>query len=344
MRLRLQNLYTGYFALVMGTEIVSIAMLLYGHRVLSDLLWWIGLCGYLALWLAYGARLLMWPHRVWADLSNPGTAFGFFTIVAASNVLAVRFLFGHEVLWAIILGCIGLSCWAVLFYAILTILILGPAIRLSAVNGGWLIAIVAEESIATLAAAMITAIPSWANGLFLVGLTFWAMGVMLYVVFIGLIMDRLLFQRVMANDLQPPYWINMGATAITVLASSRLLLISPPVPILITVRPFLEGITIVLWAWGTWWIPLLIILGLWKYIRDREPVAYHPSQWSIVFPLGMYATATTTMARIHGFELLHSVGALFIWVGFGAWTLVAGLALRQMSTTRHRSGVGENNS
>ena len=340
MRSQLQNLYTGYFALVMGTEIVSIAMLLYGHIIVSKLLWWVGCCCYLGLWLAYGVRLLMWPRRMWADLSNPGTAFGFFTIVAASNVLAVRFLFGHRVLWAIVLGCVGLGCWAVLFYAILTILILGPAIRLSSVNGGWLIAIVAEESIATLAAAMITTIPSWASGLFLVGLTFWAMGVMLYVVFIGLIMDRLLFQRVMSDDLQPPYWINMGATAITVLASSRLLLISPPLPILTTVRPFLEGITIVLWAWGTWWIPLLIILGLWKYIRDRDPVVYHPSQWSIVFPLGMYATATTTMARIHGFELLHAIGAFFVWVGFGAWVLVVVLALMQIRAPRGRRHLG----
>ncbi len=36
-------------------------------------------------------------------------------------------------------------------------------------------------------------------------------------------------------------------------------------------------------AFGTWWIPLLIILGLWRYIRRHWPVTYEPALWSVVF-------------------------------------------------------------
>lgn len=318
----------------MATGIVSTVLSLYHHQWLSDVLMAVAILLYLVLWYSYVARSIKAPRDMWRDLSNPATAFGFFTIVAGSNVLAVRFIFADWVGLSMVLGTIALVAWAVLFYTVMTVLITGPAIELSSVNGGWLIAIVAEQSIATYLAAMIDIMPHHVDVLFLLATTFWAMGLMFYVVFIGLIINRLLFQRVSFDDLQPPYWINMGATAITVLASSRLLSIHVHAQILLTLRPFLEGVTLMLWAWGSWWIPLLVILGVWKYWRGREKIGYHPSQWSIVFPLGMYATATTTMSRIHGFGLLLWVGTGFLWVGLGAWILVAGLAVQQFAARR----------
>ncbi len=330
------SFYPGYFAAVMATGIVSTALFLYHRQELSDALMVVTMALYLFLWYRYVARFIKAPSDMWADLTNPATAFGFFTIVAGSNVLGVRFVFAGWVTPSVVLGAIALVVWMVLFYTVMTVLIIGPAVELSSVNGGWLIAVVAEQSIATYLAAMIDVVPHHVEVLFLLSSTFWAMGLMFYVIFIGLIIDRLLFQRVSFNDLQPPYWINMGATAITVLASSRLLSIHVHAQIFLTLRPFLEGVTLMLWAWGSWWIPLLVILGVWKYWRGSEKVEYHPSQWSIVFPLGMYAAATTTMSKIHGFKPLHWVGGEFLWIALGAWILVAALAARQFSTRSHR--------
>lgn len=311
----------------MATGIVSTALFIYKHIWLSDILLAIGSGLYVLLWVVYLERAWRAPRKIWHDLTNPASTFGFFTIVAGSNVLAVRFLFQHWVLAAKILGAIGIIFWAALFYTVMTVLITGPAVKKSDVNGGWLIAIVAEESIATYLAAMVDVDPHRAPLLFIISATFWAMGLILYVIFIGLIMNRLIFQTVSLTALQPPYWINMGATAITVLASSRLLAIHTQVPMLLTLRPFLAGVTLMMWAWGTWWIPLLVILGLWKYGHGHEPIAYHPSQWSIVFPIGMYATATTTMAKIHGFHPVHWLGQVFLWIGLGSWIVVALLAV-----------------
>lgn len=319
--------YPGYFAAVMATGILSTALHLYHQVALSDGLMAVAILAYLGLAYVYGRRAVRAPQNMWQDLKDPSRAFGFFTIVAGSNVLAVRVLLADWMGAAVVLGAVGLLVWAVLFYTIMTVLITGPAIDVTAVNGGWLIAIVAEQSIATLLASLVDALPQHAAALFLLSTTFWAMGLIFYVVFIGLIMNRLIFQRVGFGDLQPPYWINMGAAAITVLASSRLLSVHVQAPILLTLRPFLEGVTLMLWAWGSWWIPLLLILGVWKYWWGREPIRYHPSQWSIVFPLGMYATATTTMAHIHGFGLLHGIGAAFVWVALGAWLFVSSLGL-----------------
>lgn len=223
--------YPGYFAAVMATGILSTALHLYHQAAWSDGLMAVAILAYLGLAYVYGRRAVRAPQDMWQDLKDPSRAFGFFTIVAGSNVLAVRVLLADWMGAAVVLGAVALLVWAVLFYTIMTVLITGPAIDVTAVNGGWLIAIVAEQSIATLLASLVDALPQHAAALFLLSTTFWAMGLIFYVVFIGLIMNRLIFQRVGFGDLQPPYWINMGAAAITVLASSRLLSVHVQAPI-----------------------------------------------------------------------------------------------------------------
>ena len=50
---------------------------------------------------------------------------------------------------------------------------------------------------------------------------------------------------------------------------------------------------------------------------------YHPSLWSVVFPLGMYATAVQLLTHIPGLEFLAAIGPACTWVAFAAWALVA---------------------
>jgi hypothetical protein len=47
----------------------------------------------------------------------------------------------------------------------------------------------------------------------------------------------------------------MGAAAISTNAGSTLLLTGSGMTSLHSMRPFIEGVTLVLWAWATWWIP-----------------------------------------------------------------------------------------
>ena len=58
------------------------------------------------------------------------------------------------------------------------------------------------------------------------------------------------------SDLAPPYWINMGAVAISTLAGSLLVAAAPQSPLLTELLPFLKGLTLLFWATATWWIPM----------------------------------------------------------------------------------------
>ena len=74
------------------------------------------------------------------------------------------------------------------------------------------------------------------------------------------------------GDLSPPYWINMGAMAISTLAGSLLIINAPDAPFLLSLLPFIKGFTVFYWATGTWWIPMLVVLGVWRHVYRRFPM------------------------------------------------------------------------
>ncbi len=82
--------------------------------------------------------------------------------------------------------------------------------------------------------------------------------------------------------------------------------------------------SVVLWSFGTWWIPLLVLFGLWRHVLRRFPLSYEPRLWSMVFPLGMYAVASVSLGRAAHLGFMVSVARVWVWVGFAAWVAVLG--------------------
>lgn len=320
----IRTLYPGYFACVMATGIVSIALLLSHALTLSLALWIIGCVLLVFLTVVYVIRATRFPREMRRDFLDPATAFGFFTFIAGVGVIATRFALGGWTIVPAILTVIAAIAWFVLTYWTFAMLLFTnekPIER--ALNGSWLIAIVATESLAITWVLLTRIEPTQRATLQLLAYAYWTFGVLLYLIFVALIMYRFFFLRVQPGDLTPPYWINMGAMAITTVAGVRLLNVAQPSALIVTLRPYIEGFTVMMWAWGTWWIPLLIIIGIWKYGVSREPIRYQPALWSIVFPLGMYATAVQLLTNIHGLEFLSAIGPICTWIAFVAWALVA---------------------
>lgn len=317
-------LYTGYFACVMATGIVSVALLLNGMLALSTLLWGIGFALLAFFVVVYLLRWLLYTRDVRQDAFDPSKVFGFFTFIAALGVLATRSALGGWTMVPGLLTLVAAATWFALTYWVFAMMIFTneqPIER--AVNGAWLIVIVATESLA-ITWVLLTAIqPDQRPALQLLAYGFWTFGVLLYLIFITFIMYRFFFHPVRPSDLTPPYWINMGAMAITSVAGARLLATPKPTTFLVALHPYIEGFTVMMWAWGTWWIPLLVIIGIWKYGVRREAVRYHPALWSIVFPLGMYATSLHLLGGMLGLAFLKAIAPAFTWVALASWVLVA---------------------
>ena len=84
------------FAFVMATAIISTALNLTGWTVLSTVFLVIALGGLVVLTGFSVSRLVSYRGDVLADLRDPERAFGYFTIVAGLNVVAVRLAAGAD--------------------------------------------------------------------------------------------------------------------------------------------------------------------------------------------------------------------------------------------------------
>lgn len=321
----IQRLHPGYFAFVMATGIISTGTDLLGPDWLSQALLAIGAAGFVLLSLALVLRVLFFRSAVVADLRAPERVFGFFTVVAGMNVLGVRLaISGHPLLTAILAG-VAAVIWLILTYGVPATLVLlrdsDSVVR--GVNGSWLVWVVATQSVSTAASSLITAWPSSAATFEPIAVALWGIGLVLYLVLIVLIVFRWLSIVVTPAELGPPYWILMGATAITVLAAARILATPHNLPVYRATAGFIEGATFVLWAFGTWWVPFLIVLGLWRHVGRHWSIAYEPTLWSMVFPLGMYSVATLSFGKVTGISFMKPVSQFMIWVAVVVWALVA---------------------
>jgi tellurite resistance protein TehA-like permease len=342
----LAELSPAYFGMVMATGIVSLA----AHRVamprIAHALFVLNVFAYGALWLLYALRMARHPGTFFGDMVDHLRGPGYFTVVAASCVLGSQFLVlaGAQRVGAS-LWIVGLGLWIVLTYTIFTAFTIKerkPTLD-RGIGGGWLLAVVATQSIAMLGALLAarTGQPYRAELNFL-ALSMWLWGGMLYIWMMSLIFYRYAFFRFAPDDLAPPYWINMGAMAISTLAGSLLIGNAADAPLLHALLPFLKGFTVFYWATGTWWIPMLLVLGVWRHVWKRYPLRYDPLYWGAVFPLGMYAAATHDMADVLELRFLEFVPPIVAWVALAAWTLTfAGMAVDvgRRVTRRHDTGV-----
>lgn len=326
------GLFPGYFALVMATGIVSIAGHLLGWPLLARALLAINLPAYAVLVALTAARIVLYPRRLAADLADHARGSGYFTVVAGTSVLGSQcLLIAGWRLAAEVLFAAGLGLWFLVMYAFFTAVIVRgakPTLE-QGINGAWLIATVATQSVAVLALALGDPFGWPAEAVAFGALVFFLVGCMLYLAIITLIFYRFTFLPLEVATLTPPYWISMGAVAITTLAGSSLVLARGRSPLLAELTPFLKGFTLFFWAAGSWWIPLLVLLGVWRHVVRRHPLAYDPQYWGMVFPLGMYAAATYRLSEALPLAPLAAISRIFLPIAVVAWGLtLLGLARR----------------
>jgi tellurite resistance protein TehA-like permease len=342
----IKNLSPGYFALVMATGIVSIAAWDFDLVVVATALFAFNLVAYVVVTCLTALRAVRYPRRVFADMTDHRVAPRFFTAVAGSCILGNQFLqIADSLAAAVALLTLGTVLWIALTYAIFTILTVKrhkPPVE-QGITSGWLIAVVATQSIAVLAAFIAPEWPQPARReLNFFALSMWLWGGMLYIWIISLIFYRYRFFTFSPQDLTPNYWINMGAMAISTLAGAGLVQNAPDAPFLASLLPFLKGFTVFYWATGTWWIPMLLVLSVWRHLIERFPLRYDPLYWAAVFPLGMYTVATNEMAGALGLAFLDPLSRGVFAVALSAWVAACiGLTRELMRKARHRDGVDQ---
>ena len=319
-RCQVAALPPGCFALVMATGIISNALSFEGYRGWANGLFAINLIAYPCLIVLTGTRFALFARALWADLINPRVIFSFFTIVAGTDVLGVGIKLHGYATAALFMWLFALVIWfALIYFSFAVLIFLNTARAADILDGGWLIAIVGTHSLVILGTIIAPATGAFSATVFVLIYMLWGIGLALYGIFIAQFSYRIFFLDVEPDDITPFLWVVMGAAAIATNAGSTLILADSGMPFLQSMRPFIDGVTLVMWAWATWWIPLLLLFGVWKHGVRGVPLRYTPMFWSLVFPLGMYALASLRLSLATDFSPLRTISQAMVWVAFAAW-------------------------
>lgn len=312
----------------MATGIVSNAAWVAGFRPVAWALFVVNVVAYTVVSTVTAARVSRNVRSSLRDLTDYSRAVGSFTAIAGTCVFGTQFVvLNVSTVVATALFVLGASLWIVLIYGIFT----GLTVRNveepieEALDGSWLLTVVATQSVAVFAGLLVPSYPSFARKLLFVSLLMFSVGGLFYL--IPLIFYRLLFFPVDPESLSSPYWINAGAVAITTLAGSTLVAASGRWGFILEHRQFLVGFTFFFWVAATWWIPLLFSLGTWRHTIGGIQLpytddGYQPADWAIVFPMGMYTVSTHRLVTVTSIDLVSIVPHLFVYVALGSWVVV----------------------
>lgn len=319
------SLFPGYFALVMATGIVAVGAWQQDLDVVAQILFALAVVAFVVLFALSAARLALHTDRLVADLTHHATGFPFLTFVAGVNVVGSAAAVIHG-WWTVSWACwsVGMVGWAALLYPALVAVILKdekPDLA-QGINGTWFLLTVSTESIAVLGALLLTR--TGPNQLIeLIALATFTLGLVLYLIVMTLLFLRWAFRPVPPSELQPPSWIAAGALAITVLAGSNLLAARDLIPRFERLASFIEGVVVLAWATATFWLPIMVVMGVWRHVVRRIPLAYHPAMWAMVFPIGMYGASTYRMISVADLGAFDFLPTATLVVALIAWTATA---------------------
>ena len=339
--IRVRRLDPGCFALVMATGIVSVDASQHGLPRVALALFAFNLVAYVWLLALSLLRLARFRHEMVMDFTDPSRGAGFLTLAAATCVLGSQCVLVLPLpTLTTVLAVAGALLWIALIYLFFAATITArfkPGFTRS-INGGWLVAVVSTQALSALV-TLVAASRADPDRLQFVALSLYMLGAALYLLIITLVVYRMVFFPLRAREFTPPYWIDMGALAVTTLAGSLIVTHAPAHGVLTELLPFVKGFTLFFWATATWWIPLLVILEVWRHVWRHVPLRYETDDWDIVFPIGMYTVGTYELAQALHADFLRAIPAVGIYVSLAVWLLVALIGLRKLYRKGWRHGV-----
>ncbi len=330
-----RTLNPGYFALVMATGIVSVAMDNHGLPGLSLALLVLAMVCYVVLVVLTIGRLMVHRAEMLMNLRNPQFAFGYFTFVAGTDVLGTALLGRQSYGAALGLLAVGGLAWLILGYVVPWTAVLGRSRHrsvLSDANGTWFIWVVASQSVAVLAAGLEPQLDGLRRELAILAVVSWSVGLFLYGAAGIFVAARMMIYPLGPRELTPPYFVSMGATAITVVAGARIVQMADA-PMVAATRGLAAGVSVVFWAFGTWLIPVLLAAGLWRHLVHRIPLTYTAPLWSVVFPLGMYGVGAHYLGQADDLPLVEAIGVGESWLALAVWAVTFAGMLHHLART-----------
>lgn len=319
-----KTLSPAYFTFPMSIGILSIGAHFLKFPVINEILFWSNNVVLAILLLLVIARLLSFPKKVVKDLNNFKKGAGFLSIVAAISILGIQYGLRQNYAIGIVLFWISLGLWIFLLYSFILSVTTGkdkPSLE-KGMSGVWLLIVVSIQALVIHGAPLAGHLPFPKEQVIFLCLCLYTLGIFLYLVLITLIFYRLTYFPAKPKEITPPYWVNEGAIGITAIAGALLIQNIDSSTGFTDLKPIIEFVSLLSWATATWWIPVIIMLEIWKYGIKKEKISYTPTYWALVFCVGGYAVATLLLSRITGLTVLQQLPEPVFYVALGLSLLV----------------------
>lgn len=285
-------------AVVMGTTILSIALLLDNLQTLSRAL--LAVAG--GVWLTLAALLIGRVAHDRQHLHDQMRSPAAFADVAGTSVLGTRLtLLGWDRAGLALL-VIALILWVALLKPVLSHWVT-PTVGVS------LLLTVATESIAVLMATL--ARTEHADWLVYAALVPFVLGLVFY----ALIITRFDIHQLWLG--RGDHWITGGALAISALAAGQITIAVRALALLGRGDGALKDVTVLLWVLTVLWLPVLLLEE-----ATHPRLQYDVRRWATVFPVGMYAACSFVVGRAVGVPTITSLARVWIWAAVALWLIV----------------------
>lgn len=303
----------------MAAGILSSGLERAGFQLASLVFLGVGAAAFAELLVSEGWKLARAPAAYRNGLTEVRPALGLLTMGVGTVVLASRL--ATTSLFGAALALLGTGLLVSLGGAMAVGALIagrwrsGPWLDLG--GGLWMLWPVALEAasvgISSIAAASRVGY-GWLSAL---SLGFWGLGVVLYLPLAAALVLRLRRRPSLAR-VGPSYWIVMGAAALAALGA-RLLVTDRGTALLFGGgQPPFAPLSFALFALATLLLPLPLGVTIARMRNRRELVGAPKEYWAAVFPCGMYALTSMTLAG-GSVGWLSPVGVAAVWVAVAAF-------------------------
>ena len=220
--------------------------------------------------------------------------------------------------------------WLVLGYVIPWSAVLGRSERpvVALANGTWFIWVVASQSVAVSAATLEVVFVDAKHYLAILAVFSWSVGVFLYAASAIIVSLRIMLYDLDPKDFDPPYWVSMGAVAITVVAGARIVEMDAA-PMVDATRGLIAGLSVVFWAFATWLIPVLVAAGV-AALRAQRAARVRADAVEHDLPARHVRRGRDLPGARRPAPIVEAIGSNWLWVAV-TWVIVFVAMVRSVS-------------
>ncbi|RKZ23072.1 C4-dicarboxylate ABC transporter [bacterium] len=331
----IKNFAPSWFAVVMGTGILSLTAYMYSSYItfllyVSKVLFYLNVILFIVFLIPWILRWFLYRKDALGDLFHPVNSNFYPTFSVGMLVLASNFLVvGKMVLPALILWFCGAII--TIFFALFIpfYIFKGEHVKIHHINPAWFIPPVGLIVIPIPGSILVNSLSGILHELAIILNIFgWGTGFFLYIVLLVICVYRFILHTPLQNILAPTIWINLGPIGAGTVSLFGLMGSTNMISVK---EPFLF-FGVLFWSFGIWWLIMAIAMTIY-YIR-RLSLPYAMSWWAFTFPLGAYVAATHKVSSFLGFKIIDYFGILLFCLLFSLWLVTACFTLKNAYSGR----------